>query len=304
MPAYHSGQANTAGGAIALSADIFIAGREALIARLAGTVRADDRLAALWLQGSLADGSDDPWSDIDAYIAVRDGAFEAVFAERWQILERTIPVLARSEEPALRMLNCVVAGPAKLDLFFEPVDSISGKVRPAVRVVLDKDGVTGGLRGGWTPPVERAAEMVDRMFRGTFQGGLWPVRFLGRGQWVMLAGVELQLVNDFLAAMMAVQIDPALLFKNPFSRPRHLPAARQAELDALGEKVLRAGAARDPAAMRDAHLAIIDTYFREGRAAYAAVGLAYPFTPETEDGFRAIYRDLWGTGDGQRAAGS
>lgn len=269
----------------------FVSAREALIGRLADVVREDDRLAALWLQGSLADGSDDPWSDVDAYIAVRDGHIEAVYGEGWDLIERAAPVLVRFEDPTLHMLNCVVAGPVKLDLFFEPAAEVGNRVRPAVRVVLDKDSATAALRPGWTPPVERAAAMVDRIFRGTIQGSLWPARLAGRGQWVMLAGTELQVLNDFLAALMAVQLDPALLFKNPFSRPRHLPPARQAELEALGDAVLRAGATRDLPAMRAAHLAILDAFFREGRAAYAAIGLAYPLTEEAEAAIRAIYRD-------------
>lgn len=287
-----------------MSAETFIAAREALIERLAETVRVDERLAAFWLQGSLADGSDDPWSDVDAFVAVRDGHFDTVFAERWELLERIVPVITRNEVPALRMLNGVVAGPVKLDLLFEPVGEIGGRARQAVRVVVDKDGVTGGLRAGWKPPLERAAEMIDTMFRGTFQGALWPVRLVERGQWVMLVGTELQLVNDYLAAMMAVQIDPVLLFKNPFSRPRHLPAERQAELEALGMAAIAAGAARDVRALRDAHLAIVETYFREGRAAYTAVGLDYPMSAEAEEALRTIYRELWPEQAGQMEAGS
>ncbi len=67
--------------------DEFVAAREALIERLVAVATADDRIAACWLQGSLADGSSDALSDIDAYFAIADVDFDAVFAERRAIVE-------------------------------------------------------------------------------------------------------------------------------------------------------------------------------------------------------------------------
>src|SRR6185437_7285383 len=50
----------------------FEAAREATLAALVALAGADPRIAALWLQGSLAAGGADPFSDIDAYLAARD----------------------------------------------------------------------------------------------------------------------------------------------------------------------------------------------------------------------------------------
>ena len=51
-----------------------IARRDALIERLVDLAKANPRIAGVWLQGSLAAGGHDAYSDIDAYLAVEDTA--------------------------------------------------------------------------------------------------------------------------------------------------------------------------------------------------------------------------------------
>jgi predicted nucleotidyltransferase len=53
-----------------------------LLGRAVARLREDERVAALVLGGSLARGAPDCYSDIDLYVVVRDGAFDAVLAER------------------------------------------------------------------------------------------------------------------------------------------------------------------------------------------------------------------------------
>jgi hypothetical protein len=92
---------------------------------------------------------------------------------------------------------------------------------------------------------------------------------------------------------MAAQVDPALLFKNKFSLPRLLPAAKRQQIEALGAEVLRAHAARDLPAMRDLHLRIIEALFREGRAACAALEIPYPLTDAAVAAMRRLYTEAW-----------
>ena len=49
----------------------FESAREATLSALIAYAEAESRIAALWLQGSLAAGGADPFSDIDAYPAIR-----------------------------------------------------------------------------------------------------------------------------------------------------------------------------------------------------------------------------------------
>lgn len=281
--------------AISETAAVFVQAREELIARLAAIVREDPRLAALWLQGSLADGTADPLSDVDAYLAVEDEAFDAVYGEREALVARLGTVLAYADGliPGLQVVNCLLEGPVKLDLFFERLSAAPQQQRPAVRLLLDKAELGPRLKTGWTPPAQAAAARLDAIFRGTRQGGAWPVRLLMRGQLATFAMCELDVINDNIASFMAAQLDPLLLFKNRFSLSRHLRPEQQAELQALTDAVLAALVARDAAALLAAHLRVSDAIVREGRAAYAALGMSYPSSDAADAAIRAFYERAW-----------
>lgn len=269
--------------------------REGLVQRLTALVQDDDRLVALWLQGSLADGTADPLSDVDAYIAVRDEDFDAVYGERVAIVEALGDILASMDAttPGLRAVHALLAGPVKLDLFFERASAAANPTRPAVRLLLDKDGVGGRLRTDWQPPVEATARLVKATIWGTRQGAAWPLRLLHRGQWSTLAMTELDLINGQLAQLMLVQADPSLRYRNPFTVHRHLRAEQQAELDTLTDAALAALSTRDLTALRDVHLRIFDALVRAGRAACAALGIAYPLEAAADAAIRDLYVREW-----------
>ena len=270
--------------------------RDALIERLTSLVIGDGRLAAVWLQGSLADGTADAWSDVDAYVCVLDEHFDEVYAARSDLAAQLGSVLIAMDTPALHAVNCLMDGPVKLDLFFEMLSRVADVQRPAVRMLVDKAGVGPRLRTGWQPSREEALNLVDRYFRGTFQGGSWPLRLIERGQWATLVMTELMLVNDFLVAFMAAQTDPRHLFKNRFSTPRLLPSGQRDLVESLGEAIVSAAAARDRIAVRDVHLDIVAALIREGRAAYAALGGACPLTDAAEQSLLAFYVREWPAG--------
>src|SRR5476651_168765 len=71
---------------VANLAQEMVARREALLDRLIAVAKADGRIVAVWLQGSLARGDHDAYSDVDAYFAVDDAAFDAVWSERAALL--------------------------------------------------------------------------------------------------------------------------------------------------------------------------------------------------------------------------
>lgn len=267
--------------------------RDDAVRRLTALVHDDERLVALWLQGSLADGTADPLSDIDAYIAVRDGNFDEVYSARLDLVNRVAPLLISTEDPALHMINCLLDGPVKLDLFFVKESLAPAADRPAARILVDKVGLGPRLKTGWTPPRDRAIRLIDSYFRGTFQGAMWPVRLLLRGQLTTFAMTELMLVNDFLVAFMIAQVDPKHLFKNRFSIPRLLPESKRQEVEALGEAVVAAVAAGDLTAMRDVHLRIFDALLREAHAAYAVLDLPYPMNGDQEQAIREFYLREW-----------
>jgi predicted nucleotidyltransferase len=269
--------------------------REQLIARLEAITREDRRLVALWLQGSLADGTADALSDVDAYLAVDDAAFDEVYAERNTLVGRLGAVLMDAETniPGAHAIHCLLDGPVKLDLFFERASRAPDTARIAVRMLVDKVGIGPSLKTGAAPSREAAARRLDAMYRGTLQGAAWPVRLLLRGQWSTFAMCELEVINDNLASFMAARVDPGLLFKNRFTFTRLLPPEERAVLDTLTADLLAALAARDLSAVRAVHLRIDEAIVREGRAAYAALGLPYPGTEAGDAGILAFHAHEW-----------
>jgi hypothetical protein len=218
-----------------------------------------------------------------------------VYAARLDLVQQLAPLLISMEEPTWRSVHCLLAGPVKLDLFFAPVSRVGLAERPAVRVLVDKTDIAAQLRTGWTPSRTAAGEKLDRVFRGTFQGAAWPIRLLHRGQWTTLAATELQLVDDFLVTVIAASVDWRLLFHNRMSVPRRLPGEQRSTLDELGARVLDAMARRDLSAALDAHLAIVEAFYREGRRAYQALDMPYPLTEAAEHAIRMFYQEQWPT---------
>jgi hypothetical protein len=121
--------------------------RDALFARVAALLRADSRIVATWLTGSLGRGDGDDLSDLDFWIVVRDDAMAAVAAERQSIVARAGSPVLIQEAPH----NAPVGG-AFLLVFYESVSGLqeidwhwqpqSHARRPRhVRLVFDHVGI-------------------------------------------------------------------------------------------------------------------------------------------------------------------
>jgi hypothetical protein len=289
------------------SAAMFEMRRNEVLNRLEALVRSDTRLTALWLQGSLADGTADPLSDIDAYLAVEDGAFDSVYAARLAIVTGIGTILAWSDAttPGLRAVHCLLDGPVKLDLFFEPLSTVGDRARPAARVLLDKSDVSTRLRTDWRALAPEIARIIEVIVRMTRQGAAWPVRLMHRGQWSTFAMMELDLINGQIAQLMAVQLDPSNYYKNPFTLYRHLRPDQQMEIDTLTRDALSALGARDLPALREVHLRVFDALVRESRAACASLGVAYPQEEAGDAAIRTFLESEWpdGTSEVALAAG-
>jgi hypothetical protein len=106
--------------------------------------------------------------------------------------------------------------------------------------------------------------------------------------------MELDLINHQIAQLMAVRRDPANFYANPFSLFRALDAGQRAEIDRLTQRALSAVSARDAGALKGVHLAIYDALVREGRAACATLGVAYPVGEREDADIRALLEREWG----------
>lgn len=270
--------------------------REALLARLIEVAKDDARIRACWLQGSLARGDHDAYSDVDAYFAIDDAAFDAVWNERAAILAKIARPLAWSDAtaPGLKALHALLESGLKLDLFFEPASKLEQQKRPAVHVLYDCGDCAPRLLTGWEAPVQTIAHVVSIIIKMTRQGATWPLRLLHRDQWSTLAMLELDLINAQVAQLMAIQNNPGHFYMNPFSYYRLLTPEQQAEIDRLTHGALFAVTRRDSIALKEAHLAVYDALTREGRKACAALGTPYPLAVADERDLRALIDKEWG----------
>ncbi len=273
----------------------FETARAATLAALTEAARTDPRIEALWLQGSLATGQADAFSDIDAYLAVADAAFDELWGERAALLARLGGALAWSAAttPGLTAIHALMTGGARLDLFFEKASTAPGTPRPAARTLVDKTGLTARLKLDWQPPVPAVGRIVQTIIRMTRQGATWPLRVLGRGQWPTLAMMELDLINAQLAQLMAVRHDPANFYKNAFSTQLLLTPQECEQLAQLTADAMTALSARDLAALKLVHLRVLDALVAQGRAACAALGVDYPVTDAGEREVRALLERFW-----------
>lgn len=279
----------------------FETARTAALAALTDWASEDPRVEALWLQGSLASGQADAFSDIDAYLAVTDDAFDTVWGERARLLARLGGALADCDAttPGLTAVHALLTSGARLDLFFERSSAAPRSPRPIAKVLLDKSGVTAGLNLDWQASAPLVGRIIQTIIRMTRQGATWPLRLLGRGQWPTLAMMELDLINAQLAQLMAVRRDPANFYRNPFSVQLQLNEPEREALAQLTSDALAALAAQDAAALKRVHLTVLDALIAEGKAACAALGVDYPIGAAGDREARALLERSWPAGTAQ-----
>jgi len=270
--------------------------REALLDRLIEVAKGDDRIRACWLQGSLARGDHDAYSDVDAYYAVDDAKFEDAWKERGAILAGIARPLAWSDAttPGLKAVHSLLESGLKLDLFFEPASKLEQQKRPAVYLLYDCGDCAPRLLDGWEAPVGTIAHIVSIIIKMTRQGATWPLRLLHRDQWSTLAMMELDLINAQVAQLMAIQNNPGHFYMNAFSYYRLLTPQQRAEIDRLTHRALFAVTHRDGIALKEVHLDVYDALIREGKAACAALGAPYPLNDGDERDLRALIDKEWG----------
>ena len=275
----------------------FETNREATLAALAAFAGADPRIDALWLQGSLATGNADPFSDIDAYLAIRDADYDAVWEAREALLTRVGEPLVWSNAavPGMAAVHALTPGGVRLDLFFEKTSAVGAATRPAVKVLVAKAGIAEQLRLGWEPSTAVVARAITTTIRMTRQGATWPLRVLGRGQWPTLAKIELDLINFQIAQLMAVSHDAANFYKNPNALAQTLTDDERAQLGALTADALAGIAAHDSAALKALQLRIHDALVAAGRAACATLGVDYPISAANERAVRELIEANWPT---------
>jgi hypothetical protein len=268
--------------------------REAFVERARILLAAEPRLVAGWLEGSLAEGKADPFSDVDLYLAARDNAVDAIWAERLELIDRVCPILASADmvfADGARAVGCLVEGPIKVDVVFLAERDLATRSPRATRPLWGPAPLPKAEPFNSGPADADVRRALDSLVRLTLQGGMWPIRVLGRGQWDTFVYVELLLVETAVVPLLLLETDSGALQRNQFSRSQRLTPDQRATVERLTKAVLDAAATGDAAALLPPHLAIYQQICRLGRSAFTRYGLEFPARIESE--LLVFYQREW-----------
>jgi hypothetical protein len=107
-------------------------------------LRADERIRALWLTGSLAAGTADPQSDVDLRAVVPAESFATI--EQWwpDLIDLVAPTVWKRRWPSPpneAILGAITADYLRFDLVIQSVTDTQPRRLEAARVLFDKDGI-------------------------------------------------------------------------------------------------------------------------------------------------------------------
>ena len=269
----------------------FAARRRATIEKAIEIFSTDDRFVAGWLEGSLADGSADPYSDIDLYLCIGENWFESMWEKRREIIERIAPILASLDIRGIYGIGCLLEGPVKLDVFFERESTLGAKTRIAVNRLWGPPAIFQRIRIGDDLGDAAIRAALETNVMGLLQGATWPLRLIARGQLNTFFYGELLLVETALVPLMLLESDRRAFHRNMFTRAKLLNSAQSAECARLIEQITAAVQSRDGAAMRDVHIEIFRKLCSLSHEAFARYGIEFP--PHIEDATVDFYNQEW-----------
>jgi hypothetical protein len=182
------------------------AGYLQLYEKVLGAARADDRIRALWLGGSLGRGVADAGSDLDIVLAVADVSF-AGFAAGWRdwLAAVTPTVLARELPRLPGSWYSLTPDCLRLDVVTERAGAASPAQLGGRLLVLDKDGTAAGPAEvpapGPGPDPARIAGITEEFLR---QQANFAPAVVDRSDWLLgvvaVHTVQLQLYELFVAS--------------------------------------------------------------------------------------------------------
>lgn len=260
----------------------FAVRRRALIDRAVALFSVDRRFAAGWLEGSLADGSADSYSDIDLHLSVDDASWDEVWRERRGIVERLAPILAATEIMGAFAVGFLMQGPVKLDVFFERRSNLAAPRRIAVKRLWGADEVYDQLKLGDDLGRSEIARALQYSVLGFLQGATWPVRLLARGQVNTFLLGEIMLIETGIVPLMLLERDPRTFHRNMFTRAKMLTASEHREYTRLMDRVMESVREGKRAAMRDVSIEIMREFCALARVAFAQYQLEFPTLVEAE----------------------
>ena len=206
-------------------------------------------------------------------------------------IERVAPILASLDIMGVFGVGCLMAGPVKLDVFFEREGGLASRPRIAVKRLWGAPEIYERFKIGddlGDPAIKYA---LETNVLGFLQGATWPVRILARGQIDTWLFCEILLVETAVVPLMLLETDRRAFHRNMFTRAKLLPPAQRDECARLVERIETSVRNDDRAAMRDVHIEIHRKICELARAAFARYGLEFP--PRVESEMVEFYKREW-----------
>lgn len=262
-----------------------------LLDRAVAIYSTDARFPAGWLEGSLADGSADPYSDIDLHLCAVESAWDEVWNGRLSVIERIAPILASLDVRGISAVGCLMQGPVKLDVFFERESTLGSMPRIAVKRLWGAREIYERFNIGEDLGDAVIKHALESNVLGFMQGATWPVRILARGQIETWLFGEILLVETAIVPLMLLETDRRAFHRNMFTRAKLLPPQHRDECARLVDRIVTAVRNNDRIAMRDVHIEIHRQICRLAGAAFEKYGLKFP--PRLEEAMLAFYNREW-----------
>jgi hypothetical protein len=269
----------------------FAVRRGELLDRAVAIFSSEARFPAGWLEGSLADGSADSYSDIDLHLCVVESAWDEVWNARRRVIERVAPILASADIMGAFGVGCLIEGPVKLDVFFESERGLETRPRVAVKRLWGNPEIYERFKIGDDLGDAAIARALEFNVLGFLQGATWPVRILARGQINTFLFSEILLVETAIVPLMLLETDRRAFHRNMFTRAKLIPPAQRDECARLVDRIETSVRNADRTAMRDLHIEIFGKICELAKAAFARYGLEFP--PRVENEMVAFYKREW-----------
>jgi len=253
--------------------------RDQIIEGFTARAQADDRIAALFLGGSLGKGAGDDWSDVDLILAARPEHHGALVSEvrAWADMVADV-VLWKQVYPGVPLYMAVTSEWLRFDLTVTIPGHVIG-AQATLKPLVDRDGVWAGLPETLAPkPIDPNAvtAVIEEALRIL---GLLPLA-LGRGEFA--SGVTgAGLVRQQLVSLMIMETEPPLP-PGALHLSRLIPAQDLATLEALPGVI----ATRE--SVTAANVAYGRVFLDRARILAARVGARWP--QPLEDACRAHWR--------------
>jgi predicted nucleotidyltransferase len=265
-----------------------------LIQKASYVFESDPRVTAGWLEGSIAAGTYDAWSDVDFYLAIPDDIFDVVLQERHELIGRIGKVIGYGENslPGGFLVYANLEGLLRLDVVFAREGDLGNISRRHIKILFDKTGISGRvLQDSGDPDLtNRVVTIVREFFYGSFQAR----RLAGRKEWRSLQmGFYMELFFHVVPAWLAVDA-PAEAFRPGLHNERFLSDARRAEVQSLLERVERTFEHKERATdeLKQLLESFYGVVFHALRDACERWHVTYP--EESERLVREAYRDSMG----------